>query len=540
LAFLLLGFVGILNHEIWRDEAQAWLIAIHSPSLPALFDVLHYEGHPALWYLCLRLIGAFTHHPVAMQLFHLTIAAAVVYVFVQFSPFTRLQKLLFTFGYYPLFEYGLVSRSYSLGILMLFLFCSCFRNRTRGYILMSVLLALLANTSAYGSILAICLAAALCFEPLMERWLARSDQPSVRAISVPKWNLAVSAVIFSIGIIIAIGQILPPLDYLTSYFHDRSFQGSETSINNTQVHSLFNAAELIDTLKNEVFEITRTIVTIWKSYVPISELSIDNYDFWNENFLMGDNVGLKMLAVVLSLLLLGFCSLLFIEKPVVLFIYLSGTLGILLFIHKVFYGALRHHGHLFLLLLVCLWLSQYYPKQFKKLKLIQLTHGLRKQEHTFLVAILSIHVIAGLFSWGMDVIHPFSASKEVAAYIQSQPLQPSLIIGSEDKKMTPIAAWLNRDIYYLESDRLGNYIHLEQRSPINPEDILSAAYQVVDANQTDALLILSRQLPTAQPSDNRLTFLSSFDRSLVSLETYFLYWMRAKNSENAENSPSTS
>lgn len=74
----------------------------------------------------LRFLGMITHHPIVMQLLHVVIATIGIYIFVQFSPFTRLQKLLFTFSYYLLFEYGLISRSYNLGLLILFLFCKFF------------------------------------------------------------------------------------------------------------------------------------------------------------------------------------------------------------------------------------------------------------------------------------------------------------------------------------------------------------------------------------------------------------------------------
>jgi hypothetical protein len=539
LAFLLLGFVGVMNHEIWRDEAQAWLIAIHSSSLPALFDLLRYEGHPALWYLCLRFLGIFTHNPVAMQLFHLAIAAAGVYVFVQYAPFTRLQKLLFTFSYYPLFEYGLISRNYSLGVLLLFLFCRFFHDRTKGYILLAVLLALLANTNIYGVIFAICLAVALGLERIgLERFYFNKlffnklfelspepfDRHAIHVNSVSKSNLIISAVIFGLGVTIAIAQILPPSGYLTSYFQQQSLPVEATSIN-AAVDSI-STPNLIDTLKAEVFEITRTIVTIWKSYVPIFELSIENYDFWNENILTGNNAVLKALAVLLSLLLFSFCTLLFLQKPIVLFIYLSGTLGSLLFIHKVFYGALRHHGHLFLLLLVCLWLSQYYSNRSVNHWLGKITTSFCNRKNLFLTAILSVHLIAGLFALGMDLTHPFSASKEVAAYVRAQALNYPLIVGSEDKKLTPIAAWLDQEIYYLESDRLGRYVHLGQRRPLLPDELadefLPAIDQVIDTNQGDALLIWTNDF-FPPPQDGRITFLSSFDRSLVASETYSLY-----------------
>jgi len=48
MVYAFLVALGISRHEIWRDEAQAWLIVRDVGSLGELFHVLRYEGHPAL------------------------------------------------------------------------------------------------------------------------------------------------------------------------------------------------------------------------------------------------------------------------------------------------------------------------------------------------------------------------------------------------------------------------------------------------------------------------------------------------------------
>lgn len=92
LLFFSFGLIGIFHHEMWRDELQSWLIAKDSSSMVDLFNNLRYEGHPALWHSCLYLITRFTHNPLAMQIFHLLLATGVIYVFIEFSPFTLFQK----------------------------------------------------------------------------------------------------------------------------------------------------------------------------------------------------------------------------------------------------------------------------------------------------------------------------------------------------------------------------------------------------------------------------------------------------------------
>ncbi|MUL38781.1 hypothetical protein [Gloeocapsopsis dulcis] len=112
--FFLVSLIGILNHEMWLDELQAWLIAKDSTSLVDLFHNLRYEGHSGLWHINLYLISRFTQNPTAMQFFHLSIATASVYIFVRFAPFTRLQKILFSFGYFPFTSTTLLAETMAL------------------------------------------------------------------------------------------------------------------------------------------------------------------------------------------------------------------------------------------------------------------------------------------------------------------------------------------------------------------------------------------------------------------------------------------
>ena len=56
---LLLYIIGTVLvscfHEPWFDEAQAWLIARSASLYEILFEIPHYEGHPQMWHLPLKL-----------------------------------------------------------------------------------------------------------------------------------------------------------------------------------------------------------------------------------------------------------------------------------------------------------------------------------------------------------------------------------------------------------------------------------------------------------------------------------------------------
>src|SRR5438094_4459713 len=147
--FFVIALIGILNHEMWRDELHCWLIARDSHSFAQLYQNRSYDGHPLLWYALLYILTWFTANPVAMQVLLLILAAGSVYLFNRFSNFTVLQKVLFSFGYYSIYEYSIIARSYSLGFFLVISFCSLYVNRGRNVAWLFLVLILLANTSVF-------------------------------------------------------------------------------------------------------------------------------------------------------------------------------------------------------------------------------------------------------------------------------------------------------------------------------------------------------------------------------------------------------
>ncbi|RKU37994.1 hypothetical protein C6495_00990, partial [Candidatus Poribacteria bacterium] len=164
IGFLILGGFTAFNHEMWRDEIQAWLLARDSASFFELFAHLKYEGHPGLWHLCLMPLSRITASPVIMQVFHLLIAGVTVYLFVRYAPFNWLQKFLFCFGYFVLYEYAVIARNYALGLLLLILFCVLFRERYKRPLWIGGILFLLAHTSVHALIVTIAISFALFCE----------------------------------------------------------------------------------------------------------------------------------------------------------------------------------------------------------------------------------------------------------------------------------------------------------------------------------------------------------------------------------------
>lgn len=272
LTFFSLGLILLWRHEMWQDEWQAWLIARESPSLRALFQNLRYEGHPGLWYCGLFLVSRITSSPLGMQVLHLIIATGAIFVFLKYSPFTRTTKLLFIFGYFPCYEYAVLSRSYALSVLGLFSFCALFcRPPPPKYFLLALIVFLLCQTSVYGLIISLVLGAILL-------WTAARDR------SAGMWRAVAALVLVLLGVGLAVLQRIPPAD--------------------SGVAVGWRFAPDLPHLK-------QTLATVWRSYVPVPAPA---YHFWNTNFI--PDPGWQAL---LSLMLLAFGLRLFIRQPVPLF-----------------------------------------------------------------------------------------------------------------------------------------------------------------------------------------------------------------------------
>jgi hypothetical protein len=144
----------IYKHEPWADEAQAWLIARDSNVFDLLFKSIRYEGTPGLWYLILMLPSR--HLPYYfINIISGLIAVIGIYIFLRYSPFPKIVKILFPFSYFIFYQYAVVARNYVLLPILLFLIAKTYKDKTNKIYLFTLYVCLLANVSAHGFLIAI-------------------------------------------------------------------------------------------------------------------------------------------------------------------------------------------------------------------------------------------------------------------------------------------------------------------------------------------------------------------------------------------------
>ena len=486
--------LGLANHEMWRDELQAWLIAASSSSFGELMANLRYEGHPALWHLLLFFVSRLTQAPEAMQVLHGLIALASAYLVLRHAPFSRLQKGLIVFGYFPLFEFGMISRNYALGVLLTFAVCAIYAGRTRSYWQLAVLLALLCQTNAFGLLLALCLAAALVIEFLL-------DAEQRQAFAARWWNPALALLIVGGGVAVAVLQILPPAD----------FHGTHAQI------SLGFDAE----------RATRLIHAVGWSLLPWPDPTI--HHFWNSDILASVYGGRKSLGIALALFLVALAAL--ARRPYALGLFLAGAAGLLLVLTMPSYaGRMRYLGHLYVFFLACYWLARSPAGPGFRLPAAQWSPRRLGLAAPALTLVFALQAGAGLYAFAQDLRHPFSHSASVARYLRDAGLADRPILGSRDYVASPITAYLRRPIELIESDRRGTFIIWSNRRDQRQEENFARVASLV-AREGEAVLVVNT---VANPFAQRLAIdaampgfrvepLVQFEQALVADENYRLY-----------------
>jgi len=492
LLFIAICAINILHHEMWRDEVQTLMIVDNSSSLSELINNTKFEWTPQLWYFFIYLIRKMTNNILAIKFFNLIIAITTVYVFLRFSPFTKLQKMLFTFSYFPLYEYGTISRHYILSILLIFTFCALFRSRKKNYIFLSCILFLLCQVNLISSGIAMLLAATVFFD-----FLLLDTESKKKIIASQKNQLFISPLIFISGLIVIFGYMFPFLPILSDF----KFTYSPEQ-------------------QNSLKPFYHSIISIYRSYIPIPETRID---FWNTNII--SNIPIQL---VLSLLLWGLSIISLLKKSVPLFLYIFGTI-VLTFsfwkLYPVYY--LRIEGYLFILLIVCFWISNYDVKRsFSLIPSASKGKITKKIQNVFLTTILFIHFLVGIGASVMDWIYPFSASEKVAKFIKNKKMDKYLIAGDWDFAASTVSFYINKDIYYPRSDKLGSYIIWDKRRLDKRQktdiDIYRELKGLVIKKRKDLLLVMNYELDEKKIPIKKI---SEFTKSIVKDEKYYLYIM---------------
>lgn len=508
---LLVGF-ALSQHEMWRDEMEAWLIARDSESLPQLLGNLKNEGHPALWYVLLMPLTRLSYSPELMQVLHLGIATATVYLVARYSPLSRIQVLLFPLGFFVSWQYAVVSRDYALGVLLLVAFCVLYPRRYELFPAVGVVLLLAAHTHALTLILVIAIAVGLAVDmgARLQRDRNDWDPRQIRRL-ILGFGLMVVGIATSIVQLIPDGRYAGPTD---SFFE--SVREHALAIG---VITLFGAGVVSAVLYRLRGRLVDVIV------YGMAGIGIVLY---TESSVLGAIVGASGVKILALLGLVAYLFLLFQlrDRLSLLILYGLGITSLAVFFTWIFSGGPHHYGMLYVIVLLGYWLERL--TRGDSSEPLQVRRG-RMTDVGFTVILVS-QSIFGAIALCQDIRAPYSHGKSVAQYIQSHGWELMPIVGCMDFTAQTVVGYLGvKQIYYPQGDRWGSYVIWDRKRRENVG--LVPCLKAAESLGRDVLVVSSyadERLPKTAP----FVEVAEFKGALRIDENFVLYRSRATENKD--------
>ena len=512
--YALILFYAMLHHEMWRDEIQPWLLARDSAGVLDLLRNMKYEGHPPLWHLLLMPITRLTSSPFAMQILHLAIAATTVFVVAKYAPFRPLHKILLVFGYFPLYEYGVISRHYALALLLVVVTCVLLKQRHQKPLRLALALFLMSYTHALACIIAISITLGLALDYFLNRRALAEDK------TVDLRRNYVGFVLVVVGILLSILQMNPAPDApRNEWLLEISFGRAYLIAMNTL--GAVTAGLGLDSAQTQAASSQFTEI--------IAGLSQAGPGFFS---------GLAiLLQIILPMAVAGTLAApiaCYWKKPAALAVYLCCITGVLALTYMVHLPYVRHYGFILIAVLLLIWSGRYFTSWFRNREGEDTSlPAARPVIGALLTVFLAIHAFGGLKAVADDVGRPFSYGKQAAAYIEAEGLDSLPMIGELDYIASTVVGHLQRKrkIHYARGNREGSFIRwdAEQRIHIDDAALLAQTRALAARAGGKVLMILSRRLSLKPATGRTIRPLASFtgDDVIVHDEKYHLYLYEA-------------
>ena len=491
IVFIIIGLIAAFNHALWRDEMQGWLVAWQSDNLIDLWKNNAPSGHPVLWSVLIYFSKNLTGTPLSMQLMHWFLGSSAILVFWRYSPFNLTIKALFTFGYFPFWEYFFVCRHYVIAELIIFSFCSIYHLKKKTYLPFALFIGLLANTQALSWSLAFAIGVTLLFD-----WFLNPSQRDVYMRN-KNWIYDLTTSVFIAFSLICFGafsllQVIGSVKLLPSVIDIRHF--------------------------------LRVIGQIFGGYVLIIPNSSRFID-------------LGICALITMILLISTISFIKLYRPSLIY-FSSGITFLFLFNYFLFLGdGSRHYGYYFLLIISSVWLSLSNQDEQIVLSSNQnfFTKGNSLYFPNLLTFCLTIHMVVGVHMVFNDFRLPYSSGKETAQYIQTKGWQDFPIFATRDVEVATVSGYLDREFYLPELKGYGSYAQWAKRITVDRSKTLDEVQLYLEKfpKVNKLLLLLSNRssINNLEPGESiyfdkfKVIADSKFENSYKDSEKFYLYWV---------------
>jgi len=401
-ALLIISFS--FYHEIWRDEMRALSIVKASSSIFALMQNLKNEGHPLLWYFILFFGNQIIHSTILLKIASLTIAIVSMLIFMFYSPFSKVEKLFFMVGYFPLYEYSIMCRNYGLGMLLLFWILALIPKKEKNFLRISILLFFLANTSMLAWILTVSIFLYLGVELLLKEG---KTTPTLRE------NIFIGSGIIFMGLFLSAFSMFPDQTTIATPLYDITFHQF--------IEQLLQSLISHGNIAQEIFA--------HRFSFPVSGLILILYIY-------------------------------FIRKPSLILFLFSNIMGIEL-LHRLIYPlAPRHFGFLFLAIISALWIHNFKPYSQHAWK--------KKTIKIIFIFILFLQIDLGFQKILDDIRYPLSSAKAVGQWIRkNERFKDAIIIGEPEFLAEALPYYIPNSMYIPRENKFKKYTSFTRRNKKN-------------------------------------------------------------------------
>lgn len=471
LVYFILTSVTAFKHELWRDEADVWLFA-RDTNFTGFFEYLSNSGHPGLWHLLLLPFAKLNFPNYTIQILHLSIAAASVYLLLSYSKFPKYILILLVFNYYLLYEYAIICRNYAIGVFLLFAIAALYPKRFERPILYCFLIFLLCNTNLYCSIISSGIALIYFLEMIQEKKFSKST--------------LLGFCLTLVGAIVLLIQVFPNPD---SGEHKEIFASMRNSM-----------------------------------AVPISII----YSF--------SPGALKINYLILPGFIIICLSLIHFFRTKMVFIFLVWSLSLLfLFYSFIYIRSYRHAGFVFFSFLFAYWIRAYYRSDEdtgKEIAFHSLKEYLRKPLvllNVFLVLSLLTSTKFAFQEIRKDILFSYSNAKEMAEFMianKYDSTKNTVVAHGADSGKTVLFYLKNtKEFYYPGIDSFGSYNHWDKKAWNSERIKLEEAFLIAKEkfkDRSDTLFLTGTPLSDTVKA-GELLYQTSKRNEFIKEEEYYLY-----------------
>lgn len=475
--FTALGYWGIINHEIWLDEAHHYVLARDSKTLRDLYFNNRYEGHPLLWNYLLWLLCKIIPTVFAMQFLHLSIATLTAAIVLWHAPFKIYQKVLLCFSYFLFYEYAIISRNYAVSILLIFLCLVQINKAKKNYILILLLLSLLANTHLFS----------LVFSVAIFSYLLSSNYNRVELFK-QKQNyffilLYIAALLFALSF-----AKVPSDHFLLNYNTDKLLS-----------------------LKR----IGKAFSICWKSLFHLQPFY--EFNLWNKNWLVEYNKSLGAIAALIAWIIPYF---MFKEHKKILLFFYGIALCICAFVFmSPLIVAVRHSGFIFIAFVISYWL------------LTANKEGVQHKKSEYIFGIILFQLcISSFIMFKHDDNYGFSGGKKTSTFLTTINLKNKTEIICQNTAMPVISAYTGNKYIEINNLKKGSFCHWNSEPfLLNTNQVQAQLVKYFDTQKVKSVIYIAqdsfnlKQMNVAYKLN--YTLVNSFENSIVKQENYFIYFI---------------